>query len=92
MTHVNTEQSFREAFHQCLRSETAGTRLKDAAINRDRNLRLQYLAGMGLNLRRESEIYNHMTAFGPHLSPNVFRGSDEILEYIERAIESGSSR
>ncbi len=66
--------------------------LKDAVINRDRNLRLQYLAGLGLNLRHESEIYDHMTAFGPHLSPNVFRGSEELLEYMGRAIESGSSR
>ncbi len=30
--------------------------LKDAAINRDRNLRLQYLAGMGLNLYQSGPI------------------------------------
>ena len=56
------------------------------------NLRLQYLAGLGLNLRLESAIYDHMTAFGPHLSPSVFSGSEAILEYMQRAIESGSSR
>ena len=66
--------------------------LKDAAINRDRNLRLQYLAGLGLNLHQESAIYDHMTAFGPHRSPNVFSGSEALLEYMQRAIESGSSR
>ena len=66
--------------------------LKDAVINRDRNLRLQYLAGMGLNLHDESEIYNHMTAFGPRFSPNVFSGSEALLGYLERAIEYGSSR
>jgi spermidine synthase len=66
--------------------------LKGAVINRDRNLRLQYLAGLGLNLHNESEIYDHMTAFGAHLSPNVFSGSDALLEYMERAIASGSSR
>jgi len=66
--------------------------LKDAVINRDRNLRLQYLAGMGLNLHSESEIFDHMTAFGPRLSPNVFSGSEPLLEYLGRAIESGSGR
>jgi spermidine synthase len=66
--------------------------LQDAVINRDRNLRLQYLAGMGLNLHRESEIYDHMTAFGPRLSPNVFSGSAALLEYLGRAIEDGSAR
>jgi spermidine synthase len=66
--------------------------LKDAVINRDRNLRLQYLAGMGLNLHHEGEIFDHMTAFGPRLSPNVFSGSEALLEYLGRAIESGSSR
>jgi spermidine synthase len=37
--------------------------LKDAAINRDRNLRLQYLAGMGFNLRQSGSIYNNMLAY-----------------------------
>lgn len=34
MTRVSPEQHFREAFHHCLRSETAGAQLRDAAINR----------------------------------------------------------
>lgn len=34
--------------------------LKDAQINHDRNLRLQYLAGMGLNAYREASIYNEI--------------------------------
>jgi spermidine synthase len=34
--------------------------LKDAQINHDRNLRLQYLAGMGLNSLREGAIYEDM--------------------------------
>src|SRR4029079_11452845 len=37
--------------------------LKDAPINRDRNLRLQYLAGMGLNLYRSGPIYSDMLVF-----------------------------
>ena len=31
--------------------------LKGAAINTDRDLRLQYLAGMGLNVAAEEQIY-----------------------------------
>ena len=34
--------------------------LKDAEINRDRNLRLQYLAGRGLNLYRADVIFSDM--------------------------------
>jgi len=63
--------------------------LKGAVINRDRNLRLQYLAGMDFNRHHESEIYHHMTAFGPHLPLNVFSGSEELLGYLGRAIKDG---
>ena len=34
--------------------------LKDAEINRDRNLRLQYLAGIGLNAPAEQAIYRNI--------------------------------
>jgi len=37
--------------------------LKDAAINRDRNLRMQYLAGFGLNLDDSASIYAGMLAY-----------------------------
>ena len=37
--------------------------LSDAQINRDRNLRLQYLAGRGLNLYEADAIYTGMLAF-----------------------------
>jgi spermidine synthase len=66
--------------------------LKGAAINRDRNLRVQYLAGMSLDAHHEDEIYAHMIAFGPHLSPNVFSGSEALLEYLDQAIKYGTSR
>jgi spermidine synthase len=38
--------------------------LADAQINRDRNLRLQYLAGRGLNLYRADQIFSEMRPFG----------------------------
>lgn len=37
--------------------------LKDAAINRDRNLRMQYLAGTALNLDESAAIYEDMLAY-----------------------------
>jgi spermidine synthase len=40
-----------------------GAWLKDAQINRDRNLRLQYLAGRGLNLYRADQIYADMLSY-----------------------------
>ena len=37
--------------------------LAGAAINRDRNLRLQYLAAVGLNSYRSEAIYNQLVAY-----------------------------
>jgi spermidine synthase len=37
--------------------------LKDAAINRDKDLRLQYLAGLALNHSEEDAIYREMRAY-----------------------------
>ena len=37
--------------------------LADAAINRDRNLRLQYLAAVGLNSYRSEAIYNQLAGY-----------------------------
>ena len=64
------------------------TWLEDAQINRDRNLRLQYLAGRGLNLYRAGDIFNEIRVF--HGNPEeVFSGSqarmDSFLEKVRRA-------
>lgn len=65
--------------------------LKDAAITHDRNLRLQYLAGMGLNLRESGVIYNNMVA---HRKPPVglFEGSESSLSWLFNAIENPPMR
>ncbi len=42
------------------RGSDLGEWLRDAEINRDRDLRLQYIAGMGLNLRQGRAIYDGM--------------------------------
>jgi spermidine synthase len=61
--------------------------LKDAQINRDRNLRLQYLAGRGLNLYKAGEIYAEMLPFqrDPH---GVFTGSQALMDSLLQKIHS----
>jgi spermidine synthase len=55
--------------------------LSDAQINRDRNLRLQYLAGQGLNLYQADVIYAEML---PHAKEptGIFEGSDGLKEEL----------
>jgi spermidine synthase len=43
------------------RATDLGGWMKDAQINTDRNLRLQYLAGMSLNTYQETQILNEIT-------------------------------
>lgn len=61
--------------------------LADAEINRDRNLRLQYLAGLtprgtdGERIERAIKSYRR-------LSPDVFTGSPELLKALEAALDA----
>ena len=48
--------------------------LADAKINHDRNLRLQYLAGLGLNLYQSGRIYADMLAYA-RFPEQLFVGS-----------------
>jgi spermidine synthase len=66
--------------------------LANAPINRDHNMRLQYLAGMGLNLYRADEIYRNMVAYGPRMPEDLFSGSGSLLETLAGAIQSGRFR
>jgi len=52
--------------------------LHDASINTDRNLRLQYLAGLGLNLDDSGAIYLEMLQFAK-FPDALFTGSPESL-------------
>lgn len=67
-------------------SSDLGPWLQDAAINRDRNLRLQYLAGRGLNLYRSGDIYAEMTA-NTRFPPDLFTGSDERIQALRYAMQ-----
>jgi len=61
--------------------------LRDATINRDRNLRLQYLAGMGVGLDESGPIYRAMLQYA-RLPENLFTGSAESVQTLRRSIEA----
>jgi spermidine synthase len=61
--------------------------LKDASINRDRNLRLQFLAGMGLNLYQSDVIYSGMLAYARQFPDDLFVGSPQTLQSLREAIQ-----
>ena len=67
------------------RAPDLGDWLRDAAINRDRNLRLQYLAGMGLNLYQSEAIYADILRYSRY-PVGLFTGSDESLASLRAAI------
>jgi spermidine synthase len=62
--------------------------LQGAEINRDYNLRLQYLAGLALNTSQESSIYSQMLTYR-RFPANLVRGSDQKLQELALAIQSG---
>jgi spermidine synthase len=59
--------------------------LRDAEINHDSNLRLQYMAGMALNVSREGTIYSEMLAYR-RWPATLFSGSDEMLRILRGSI------
>jgi spermidine synthase len=66
---------------------------KDAIINYDSSLRLQYLAGLGLNMYHANDIYQKMVAYGPRMPQGrIFTGSATTLEQLGRLIDSGQFR
>ncbi len=61
--------------------------LTDAVINRDGNLRLQYMAGLALNTNMEGTIYSQMLSYRK-FPPNLFQGSPEKLQALRYALET----
>ena len=62
-----------------------GPWLVDAQINRDSNLRLQYLAGMGLNMYQGGSIYDEMLKFRT-FPENLFVGSPVERELLREQL------
>jgi spermidine synthase len=59
--------------------------LRHAQINRDRNLRLQYLAGMGLDQYLAPVIYEQMLQQSS-FPTNIFTGSPARLRSLQTAL------
>jgi spermidine synthase len=62
--------------------------LRDAELNRDDNLRLQFLAGLRMNVDQRAETYRGMLEFKRYPS-DVFFGSPEKLSELHAAIARG---
>jgi len=60
--------------------------LADAKINRDRDLRLQFLAGLGLNLYQSDVIYSGMLAHARRFPDELFMGSPQTIEALRAGI------
>jgi spermidine synthase len=74
------------------RSDMSGW-LQDAIINTDRNLKLQYLAGLGLNLYQSDPIYKAMIRDSRY-PDDLFEGAPETLQQLRVRIDAslGTSR
>jgi len=62
--------------------------LAGAQINRDRNLRLQYLAGMYLNSYNEVPIYNNIAKYRTY-PDDLFIAVGSTREILKHAVEQG---
>lgn len=60
--------------------------LEDAQINRDANLRLQYLAGQGLNLYRADVIFAEMLQHAQLPPDRLFSGSPATVDELRQKI------
>lgn len=58
--------------------------LQQATINRDRDLRLQYLAGIGMNMFQNEKIYADLLAYR-RFPENLFFGSEERMQALWEA-------
>lgn len=67
--------------------------LEGAVINTDRNLRLQYLAGQGLNLYRADEILNRMLSSSETAAPeDLFSASPAAMREIRQIVNARQGR
>jgi spermidine synthase len=59
--------------------------LQHAQINSDRNLRLQYMAGMGLNCHQGEAIYNNMLKYR-QFPQTLFVASEATQRLLRKAM------
>jgi spermidine synthase len=66
--------------------------LRDAQITHDKDLRLQYLAGLGLNLYQADVIYADMLKYVSKTPDDLFTGSDQTKQTLLAAIRNAPGR
>ncbi len=59
---------------------------RDASINRDADLRLQYLAGLGLNMNESDAVYAEILKYR-HFPPDLFAGSAAQIDELRKRID-----
>ena len=69
------------------RKDDLGEWTKGAEINRDIDLRLQYLGGWGINSSLEDFIYRQMMRYRKP-APDLFVGSPEAVRLMQSAVEA----
>ena len=65
--------------------------LADATINRDRNLKLQYLAGLGVHLYQSDVIYAQMLRHADY-PEGLFTGSEGMVTALKQAMRQQHGR
>jgi spermidine synthase len=73
------------------RGSELGGWTRDAIINRDRNLKLQYLAGLGLNLYQSDRIYSDMLMHAKY-PEGLFTGSEATMQALREGIARAQGR
>jgi len=66
--------------------------LAGADINTDRNLRLQYLAGAGLNVLDAGRIFAALAATDPSVPADAFTGTPAQLEELRQRVAARQGR
>jgi spermidine synthase len=66
--------------------------LAGAELNTDRNLRLQYLAGEGLNVLAAAEIFAAMASLETSVPPKLFTGTAAQLEELRQRLAGRRGR
>jgi spermidine synthase len=64
--------------------------IQGAQLNRDRDLRLQYLAGWGINSHLEGELYRQIMSY-VHPPSDLFVGSPQLMQSLMGALAFASS-
>jgi len=73
-------------------AESLAPWLEGAAPNTDRNLRLQYLAGEGLNVLAADEIFRALVGSEPDFPAHVFTGTPAQLEELRQRLAARHGR